>query len=148
MWPFKRKTAEEKRLARHTKMMGRVQGDIVIKPIPFFTQEDLDQAIYVEESCQSCGTFVGGRYSYCDECQGLNQAAFIPEGIFGYNKKKAGLRLHSTWEHVPTGVVSTEDGEWVHEGGLSMTGLPEELRGPGLQRPSITLESLPIGEPV
>lgn len=147
---FKRRTVEEKRLARHTKLMGRVKGDIVIKPIPFFTEEDLDQAVRVEESCQSCGTYVGARYSYCDECSALNQACFITDDLFDKNSSHGLRGLSERWvNHVPMGVESAEDGEWVHEG-LSFDPPSEDDRSfIGLSRvlPNVPLESLTPGEP-
>lgn len=125
---FKRRrrlTAEEQRLAEHTALMGRVQGDIVIKPIPYVTQETLEQAVAQEFTCHDCGAAVESRFGrLCDGCRLLDSQ--VMSGRDGF----MGLRLHGngldqipesdraaevrTWakDHVPIG-VEVVDGRWV-----------------------------------
>lgn len=117
MWFFTRKTAEEKRLNAHTKAMGRVKRDIVIKPVPYVTRETLEQAVAREYLCRECNAEVPVRLGLCADCKLQDSAMLMDEAT----DRKSGLGgkcemgYPEIIHRIPSGIVVDPEGNWIHD---------------------------------
>lgn len=112
-------TAEERRLAEHDAMMSRVQGDIVIKPVPYPTHEELEDAAYQRYSCTAgCGAdLYPMSFGVCYDCRIADMQFMNESEHYG-----SGLSLVKVETSIPMGAEADENGDWVFTGPRPLTG--------------------------